>query len=101
MEPEESLSAEEAHRERIEALRAFRSHKGYGVLCEIIQWEFARCVREKLNNSPDKDQLQVDADMRAWDKIRSVIDYQITSYDQDVYSKLQQQKQQQGGHHAH
>lgn len=91
MTPEEMEILEEQRKKKVEALRSFKDTNGYGVLCEIIRNQFTACVTEKLNNDKPEDQAQIDANMRAWNVIGKLIDFEIQSYDHMVYQRLQQQ----------
>lgn len=99
MTPEEILALELKQTKRIEGLRTFKNTIGYEMLMEIVRDQFTACVRAKLQDTKPELQAQIDADMRAWNSIGSLIDFEIGSYDVMVQQRLQQQ--QQGGYNAH
>tara|TARA_R110002126_G_scaffold696_5_gene4410 strand:- start:594 stop:902 length:309 start_codon:yes stop_codon:yes gene_type:complete len=101
MTPEEQEHLDYKRKEKIEKLRQWKDTDGYAILCELIRDQFAACVTMKLNPNEYPDQTQIDADMRAWNSIGSLIDFEIASYDNYIAQVLEQQKRmQQGGYNA-
>lgn len=94
--PEEMNVLEEARAKRIEALRSFKNTNGYAILMEIVRDQFTACVAAQLDPDCTTPFEQIAADMRAWNSIGQLIDFEIQTYDHLVYSKLQQQ----GGYHG-
>lgn len=95
--PEEISILDEQRAKKVEALRSFKDTNGYGVLCEIIREQFTACVRAQLDPEFKGSLEQVQADMIAWNSIGQLIDFEIQSYDNMVYQKINQQ---QGGYHG-
>ena len=92
---EELQALEDIRGKRIEALRSFKNTTGYEILMEIIRDQFTACVAAQLDPDCESSLDQIAADMRAWNSIGQLIDFEIKAYDHLVYAKLQQQ---QGGY---